>query len=914
MAAAGARGMSRERLLGILWPDSDQERARHSLSQTIYSLRRDLGGDPVVGGTDLKLDPRVASSDVGDFHSALAAGDPSRALDLYTGPFLEGFFLAEAPEFERWQEDERTRLAKAVTVAAEAVVKETAKTGDPSRAEVAWRRLASLDPLSGRIALGYMTSLAAIGDRARALAFAREHEGLVRRDLDAPPDPEVTRFAEKLRRELRSAPPAPTSAAEPASVEPASVAARKPLEPLAQPELLHVVASRRRWLWFAAAAVLIGIAATYLTIRVSNHPASLPLLAVGRIHDAIVRDTADQSGVLTDMLATSFGRVRGLQVVANSRLFELMRPGSDTARGAFLEAARRAQASQILEGELSYAPGGGLQLELRRIDLRTGVVRQGYRVRALDRFALVDSATAAIAGDFALPLPAGTFAELSTSSPLAYRLYEEGLRSYYQYDGAGAYRLMLEALKEDSNFASAAYYAWLSGSREVAGPPAKYLQLAVRLAPRAPDRERLWILGTAGSAWEDPAAVFFAESLAIRFPADPNGQFLLGGIKSQLGDYAGAVIALNRAVAIDSTAGFMGAETCRACEGLSRLSQVYIAWDSLPASERTGRRWIRLQPRSPVPHMNLIDALERQERWNEVDAELRTADSLEPGRHNFRTQRLYHLVRRGDYDGVAREAAAALYDPSQVARLDARWLWVIALRNQGRLREATELLRQRSFPVDDSLLQAKATVDFESGRWAAAIADYAALVAANQRSDLPGHRARGVSWNLTLEGTVRAAAGDTGMVRRIADSVEVIGRRSLFGRSSRLHHFLRGLLLAKQGRHAEAVDAYQRAIISWSEGFTRINFELARSLLALGRNAEAIAALQPALRGAIDASNLYLTRTELHELLAQAFAAAGSRDSAAAHYRAVVRAWERADSQFESRRQAARDWLARAAR
>jgi tetratricopeptide (TPR) repeat protein len=312
--------------------------------------------------------------------------------------------------------------------------------------------------------------------------------------------------------------------------------------------------------------------------------------------------------------------------------------------------------------------------------------------------------------------------------------------------------------------------------------------------------------------------------------------------------------------------------------------------------------------------MNLIDALERQERWNEVDTELRTADSLEPGRHNFRTQRLYHLVRRGDYDGVAREAAAALYDPSQVARLDARWLWVIALRNQGRLREATELLRQRSFPVDDSLLQAKATVDFESGRWAAAIADYAALVAANQRSDLPGHRARGVSWNLTLEGTVRAAAGDTGMVRRIADSVEVIGRRSLFGRSSRLHHFLRGLLLAKQGRHAEAVDAYQRAIISWSEGFTRINFELARSLLALGRNAEAIAALQPALRGAIDASNLYLTRTELHELLAQAFAAAGSRDSAAAHYRAVVRAWERADSQFESRRQAARDWLARAAR
>jgi len=34
-------------------------------------------------------------------------------------------------------------------------------------------------------------------------------------------------------------------------------------------------------------------------------------------------------------------------------------------------------------------------------------------------------------------------------------------------------------------------------------------------------------------------------------------------------------------------------------------------------------------------------------------------------------------------------------------------------------------------------------------------------------------------------------------------------------------------------------------------------------------------------------------------------------DSAANHYRAVVRAWEHADPAFASRRQAAADWLAR---
>ena len=45
-----------------------------------------------------------------------------------------------------------------------------------------------------------------------------------------------------------------------------------------------------------------------------------------------------------------------------------------------------------------------------------------------------------------------------------------------------------------------------------------------------------------------------------------------------------------------------------------------------------------------------------------------------------------------------------------------------------------------------------------------------------------------------------------------------------------------------------------------------------------------------ALRAEIDAANLYVTRTELHELLARAFDAAGERDSAAVHYRAVVNA------------------------
>jgi hypothetical protein len=45
--------------------------------------------------------------------------------------------------------------------------------------------------------------------------------------------------------------------------------------------------------------------------------------------------------------------------------------------------------------------------------------------------------------------------------------------------------------------------------------------------------------------------------------------------------------------------------------------------------------------------------------------------------------------------------------------------------------------------------------------------------------------------------------------------------------------------------------------------YTRTNVEMAKSLLELGRYGDAIAILEPALRGSLEASNLYVTHTEI---------------------------------------------------
>ena len=174
-----------------------------------------------------------------------------------------------------------------------------------------------------------------------------------------------------------------------------------------------------------------------------------------------------------------------------------------------------------------------------------------------------------------------------------------------------------------------------------------------------------------------------------------------------------------------------------------------------------------------------------------------------------------------------------------------------------------------------------------------------------------GRFGRELTWSLARRGTAAAMAREFDLARRLADSAEVVGQESLFGRDPLLHFFVRGLVAQSSGDHQTAVDFFRRSVFSWNFGFTRANLELARSLLALGRASEAIGPLQSALRGGWDGSNLYVTRTELHELLAQAFAATGSRDSAAVHFTVVEGAWRRSDPEFAARYQAVRDWLGR---
>jgi DNA-binding SARP family transcriptional activator len=200
IAAAGARGVARERLLSLLWPDGEPEAARHSLYQALHAVRRALGADDVfLGSSTLQLNPERITSDAGEFAEAVEQGAHERAVRLHRGPFLEGFRLEQAPEFDAWQEAERVRCGREFAGALEALAAAAAARQDHPAAARWWRRLAAAEPVSTTAAVGLIESLVAAGDRVGALQFAGVHAALVRQHLETEPDPAVEGWIARLR-------------------------------------------------------------------------------------------------------------------------------------------------------------------------------------------------------------------------------------------------------------------------------------------------------------------------------------------------------------------------------------------------------------------------------------------------------------------------------------------------------------------------------------------------------------------------------------------------------------------------------------------------------------------------------------------------------------------------------------------
>ena len=657
---------------------------------------------------------------------------------------------------------------------------------------------------------------------------------------------------------------------------------------------------------------------------------AIPVVALGRINDYRDDKSSELAKPLTDMLATNLGRVGRMRVVSTARMYELASQNGDrdTSAAAIVAAARRAGATELLDGALYTLADGGMRLDLRRVELATGSLRQAHSVTGATLFELADSGTARLAIDFGQATPVGSVADVTTKSEAAYRLYEQGLRTYYENDKRGAERLFEAALAIDSTFAMAAYYSALSvwESRDVS--LARFAR-AARLATRTTDRERLTILARqAHVITSSPALRALADTLLVRYPDEVEGYFFTGASLISAGEFLSALAPLNRVVAMDSLALTGARALCNACDALREIVSAYQLADSLPAAERELRRWIRLQPKSSVPWHVLAEVLEQRGRAVEALAALQREASFDPSRSETSESPVLeeHQIYSGAYVDADRGLREWIGSGNPHRKREGLWYLTLSYRQQGRLAEALATAKEFRVAVEaisprtpgtprnaaPTQTVMEAQVLFEMGRFAEAAALFDSIGRWTSDAEMPSQLGRSTAWAMTQAANALAAGHDTVGLAARADSVATSGARSGYERDRRLHHHVRGLLFVSRGQDDAAIAELRRAIYSWNLGYTRTNLTLARALLRQQRPSEAIVVLQPALRGSLEASNFYVTRAEIHESLAQAWDAmpgAAARDSAAAHYDVVARAWSKADPAFAPRLATARQRL-----
>ena len=490
LAASGDSGLSRDRLVALLWPEASEERARHSLTQLLYAARRAVSVDDLfLAESDIRLNPASITSDVGELDEAIARGDLEGAVELFQGPFLDGFYLSGSAPFEQWVEAHRARITERVADALEQLGNAAEAAGEPRRV-VEWRRrLAAMRPLDAHAAVLLMNALAAAGDRAGALQHAALHATMLREELGLDPDPVVEELAEKLRQPVAWTATTPDrslaaveTAPRDASLEVAHEASSRPATgdgsdvPGGRAIGVWKPPRRMRYRWLPGAALL--AAAVMLVILVAWWNRRVPVDALTVRQDVVVapfRVTGANAALhylregMVELLSTRLADDTAARSVDAGAVLAAWRAAglltaADVPRDTLVKLARELGASRVVTGSVIGAPSHVI-ISASVVAATSGRVSAQASVEgpADSLTALVDRLAARLlvseAGD------SERLADQTTSSLSALRAYLDGQSAYLRRDYTSAQRAYAHALQGDSAFALAALHLAIVSER-----------------------------------------------------------------------------------------------------------------------------------------------------------------------------------------------------------------------------------------------------------------------------------------------------------------------------------------------------------------------------------------------------------------------------------------------------------------
>jgi serine/threonine-protein kinase len=571
LASGRERGVSRDKLIATLSPESPSDSARHALHQLLYYLRQQVGDDAFLGTDPLRLNRDVVGFDVAEFEAALAAGAPEDAVALYRGPFLDGFHLGDSIEFEEWAAGERGRLAARHADTLARLAEAAAARGDEAVACSWWRRLTELDPLSGRAALGLVRSLAAAGDHTGAVRHARLHESLVRAEIGGEPEPGLAALVAELQRVDSRVALAGASAIAP--VFPEATPSAPALEAGAGPPSSSPGPLVRRGLLGVAAALLVALVGAGVSLR--DRPAvegarDPDLLAVTPFEVMEPSLQVWREGI-GDVLSRTLDGAGPIRTVSPTVVFRRWNGRADQASAE--ELSRRTGAGLVLYG--AVVPRGRDSVTLRAALLD--------RVGEMGKTDIEVSGEVARIGDLADSLAIGALRVLSSGRAIgsvrrtpigsrslpALKAFLQGEQFYRRGLWDSALTRYNQAIAADSTFALALaqmdmVLGWYPPTAGAYRPQEEYRRRAILHNHGLPPRDSLLIVADsfelAAEDMTEPEeyarmkfrAVAAAEEVVRRYPEDPKAWYALA--EWRMATHAAWPIAVPPAVSLETFA------------------------------------------------------------------------------------------------------------------------------------------------------------------------------------------------------------------------------------------------------------------------------------------------------------------------------------------------------------------------
>lgn len=190
----------RSLLASMLWPESDQQHADTSLRVALTTLNKICGSYLTQTRTRVGIDwDQVVNVDLNALLVAADQGDDDRALDLYKGPFLSGFYLPDSESFETWRTWQNERLLKIIAQCFHKSIENALNEASDHDPMTLALQLLKLDPMDELAHRAIMLVHARRGNRSAALEQFDQCRAQMRRELDIEPSSQTRLLFEQIQ-------------------------------------------------------------------------------------------------------------------------------------------------------------------------------------------------------------------------------------------------------------------------------------------------------------------------------------------------------------------------------------------------------------------------------------------------------------------------------------------------------------------------------------------------------------------------------------------------------------------------------------------------------------------------------------------------------------------------------------------